>query len=441
MSNQKTIRHKILVLLALVSFITTNAIATPENDFFSGGQDALGDLSNTQLELGKASKNARSIAKKISASIKRINSALNSPEPSCDRRLIPAINSCERAIGLLEKKSCAENTKKNCVPEDIVDEFFLDLNEAVTKVGEILQTDNDGDGILDVCSDDPDGDGVGKRKDNCPLVSNPLQKDTNENGIGDSCDLFLCCDDIGAGFERESCTRDTINGCRENDGIIVDCIRPIQKRGQTNYNALNGETFPAIGGFRREVQSNYDREFDYSLKPTTSSKSLFQGGGTTPPSGETGGDAGMTADDMASGDTMNEESQEDFLSMLQEAVDMSMVQSMEYGEGYDCDDFANDLEQELGGGGFMATFTATWTDDGSDIVPGHALVDVHAPGGGIAWVEPQTGEIVDLDEDGDGNVMAVDGAHKDDFTPTEGMSQIEIYPDRAAAGMAGVPVD
>lgn len=423
MSNQKTIGYKILVLLALVSFITTNAIAIPEDDFFSSGQDALGDLSSTQLELGKASRSTRSIAKKISSSIKRINRALNSSEPSCNIRLVPAINSCERAIGLLEKKSCANNTRRNCVPEDIVDEFFLDLDDAVTEVSEILQTDNDGDGILDVCTDDPDGDGVGKGKDNCPLVSNPLQKDTNENSIGDSCDLFLCCDAIGAELDREFCIRDTINGCRENDGIIVDCISPIQKKGQTNYNALNGEIFPTVGGF-----------------------SLFQTDGTTPPGGGTEGDAGTTGGDMASGDTMSgdtmaEESQEDFLNMLQEAIDMSDIPSMGYGEDYDCDDFAGDLEEELEGGGFMATFTAIWTDDGSNTVPGHALVDVHAPGGGVAWVEPQTGEIVDLDEDGDGNVMAVDGAHMDDFTPTEGMSQIEIYPDKADAGMAGVMID
>ena len=140
-------------------------------------------------------------------------------------------------------------------------------------------------------------------------------------------------------------------------------------------------------------------------------------------------------------DTPVTESQDDFLDRLQKAVDMSKIPSMEYGDDYDCDDFAGDLEEELEGEGFHATFTAIWTDDGSDPVPGHALTDVHSPDGGIVWVEPQTGEIVDLDEDGDGKVMASDGTHSDEFMATEGMSQVEVYEDKASAGKAGVPID
>lgn len=52
--------------------------------------------------------------------------------------------------------------------------------------------DNDNDGDLDerVCitySLDGDGDGVPNGKDNCPFASNPDQKDTDGDGVGDAC--------------------------------------------------------------------------------------------------------------------------------------------------------------------------------------------------------------------------------------------------------------
>ena len=39
------------------------------------------------------------------------------------------------------------------------------------------------------CDSDWDGDGVANPGDNCPLVDNPLQEDTDLDGVGDSCDV------------------------------------------------------------------------------------------------------------------------------------------------------------------------------------------------------------------------------------------------------------
>jgi hypothetical protein len=38
---------------------------------------------------------------------------------------------------------------------------------------------------------DVDCDGVIDRLDNCPLITNPAQKDADENGLGDACDFFV----------------------------------------------------------------------------------------------------------------------------------------------------------------------------------------------------------------------------------------------------------
>ena len=50
------------------------------------------------------------------------------------------------------------------------------------------QEDTDGDGAGDACDTDDDGDGVLDVNDNCTLIPNPGQEDSDGDGIGDACD-------------------------------------------------------------------------------------------------------------------------------------------------------------------------------------------------------------------------------------------------------------
>jgi MYXO-CTERM domain-containing protein len=50
------------------------------------------------------------------------------------------------------------------------------------------RTDTDGDGVPDRCDLDTDNDGIPDATDNCPLVPNPDQRDSDGDTLGDACD-------------------------------------------------------------------------------------------------------------------------------------------------------------------------------------------------------------------------------------------------------------
>jgi len=89
--------------------------------------------------------------------------------------------------------SCSENMKiyvklDNSLNPDFDSDGILNQNDNCPNTYNPDQKDNDNDGMGDVCDVDDDNDGVKDGEDNCQFVSNPDQKDNDNDGMGDACD-------------------------------------------------------------------------------------------------------------------------------------------------------------------------------------------------------------------------------------------------------------
>ena len=80
------------------------------------------------------------------------------------------------------------------------------------------QADTDGDGIGDVCEPDTDGDDVIDDSDNCPLIKNPDQADTDGDGVGDACDGGADTDGDGIEDASDNCPFDPNADQQDTDG-------------------------------------------------------------------------------------------------------------------------------------------------------------------------------------------------------------------------------
>ncbi len=72
--------------------------------------------------------------------------------------------------------------------DDDDNDGVLDVDDNCPLVGNANQLDTDGDGLGDACDPDDDNDGIADVDDNCPTTANADQADADNDGIGDVCD-------------------------------------------------------------------------------------------------------------------------------------------------------------------------------------------------------------------------------------------------------------
>ena len=114
------------------------------------------------------------------------------------------------------------------------------------------QQDSDGDGQGDACDllNDRDGDGVADQRDNCPIVKNPEQRDSDRDGQGDACDALNDWDRDGVADESDNCPYVHNADQRDSDGDgrgdFCDVVTALASAGSlrvevTSYSARSAE--------------------------------------------------------------------------------------------------------------------------------------------------------------------------------------------------------
>jgi hypothetical protein len=167
--------------------------------------------------------------------------------------------------------------------EDDDDDGILDGDDNCPLIPNPAQEDTDGDGEGDACDTDDDNDGIPDTEDNCPLIPNPGQEDADNDGIGDVCDTDG--DNDGVPNDTDNCP-DTpvgtvvgLDGCpvftlpatnflvqtegtscrsTENGSILVEAVEPLNYLASLSGNGVEASlSFSDVAQFENLASGIY----------------------------------------------------------------------------------------------------------------------------------------------------------------------------------------
>ena len=123
------------------------------------------------------------------------------------------------------------------------------------------QTDTDGDGYGDLCDSDRDNDGIRNESDNCELVANRHQWDLDRDQVGDACDDRFCY------------VADDPDDC-------LDPTEPFTVYAGADREMLAGERVPLRFWANRQDRA-IEYRWSFTARPQGSSASILHPGGAS----------------------------------------------------------------------------------------------------------------------------------------------------------------